>query len=137
MEPHEDPDDYAEANCEFSPPAWESTQFKVGEKRGRGRPKGARGEKRIAQEIFLERHEVCEDGLTKSLTALEIIIKVVRNASLRSDRAYAAVQDLIDRHTPEAREPRRILAVFPERLSAERWALKYGQMQEKQIDSSK
>lgn len=71
MDPDEDFDDESEPNFEFSPPAWESTQFKVGEKRGRGRSKGARGEKTIAQEVLLERHEVREDGKTKILTALD------------------------------------------------------------------
>ncbi|MES2904389.1 MAG: DUF5681 domain-containing protein [Pseudomonadota bacterium] len=121
MDPRDDSDDEFEPNYEFCSPAWEETQFKVGEKRGRGRPKGARGEKKIAQELFLERHEVREDGQTKSLTALEIIIKVVRNASLQSDPAHAAVQDLIERHTPQSREPRRILAILLEKTSMEIW----------------
>ena len=69
----------------------------------------------------MQRHEVREEGKMKSLAALEIILKVLRNASLTSDRAHAAVENLIERHTPESREPRHILAAFPEKLSPELW----------------
>ena len=121
--PSEDPRD-------FEPSPSEQTQFKLGEPRGRGRPRGARGKRNIVQVVLLERFEVREAGETKRLTALEIIIKLVRNYSLDSDRAYDALNGMLERCSPESRAPRHILGIFPEELTAGMWEAKYGSPEE-------
>jgi hypothetical protein len=125
----DDPDPYenSEDPRRFEPSPSEQRQFKTGERRGQGRPRGARGKRNIVEQLLLEKFEVREAGEIKRLTALEIITKVVRNHSLDSDRAFAAIQDLVERCSPQSREPRHILGVFPEKLTAEMWAAKYGQ----------
>ncbi len=121
--PSEDPRD-------FEPSPSEQTQFKLGERRGRGRPPGARGKRNIVQEVLLEKFEVREAGEIKRLTALEIIIKLVRNHSLDSDRAYDAMEGMLERCSPQSREPRHILGIFYEKLTPEMWDAKYGRPEE-------
>ena len=115
----------SEDSRDFEPSQSEQTQFKIGG-RGRGRPRGARGKRNIVEQILLEKHEVREGGVLKRLTAFEIIAKVVRNYSLDSDRALAALEDLVERYSPQSRAPRHILGIFPEKLSMEMWDAKYG-----------
>lgn len=129
-EPDEEqgPYEFSEDPSPFEPSASEQTQFKIGEKRGRGRPRGAKGKRNIVARLLLENFDVREAGETKRLTALEIITKIARNHSLESDRAFAAVEDLIDRCTPQSRAPRHILVVLDEKLTQEMWDTKYGEL---------
>lgn len=78
--------------------------------------KTARYKKTIVQEVFGELHEVRENRKVARLAALEIIIKVIRDAS-HSDKAYQVLEDYIDRYTPQGREPRHVLRVFEEKLT--------------------
>ena len=124
VEENDDPEESEDYS--FGPAPSEATQIKVGERRSRGRPKGAKGKKKIVADIFRERHEVRENGRVRSLTTLEIILKVVRNASLDNDRAFEFVESLKSRYEPQSRAPRHILGVFPEKGSEELWQKKYG-----------
>lgn len=129
----DDPDPFgpSEDPRDFEPSPSEQTQFKSGERRGPGRPRGVRGKRNIVEQILLEKFEVREAGETKRLTALEIIIKIVRNHSLDSDRAFAAYEDLVERCSPQSREPRHILGIFHEKLTSEMWEAKYGRLEER------
>ena len=62
----------------------------------RGRPKGSRGKRKIAENILLERHEVIENGVTKVRTTLELILLSLRQQAFEGDtRASKSMQVII------------------------------------------
>lgn len=60
-------------------------QFGRGQKRARGRPKGAVGEKAIVQMIACELHEVRENGEATRVTTYELLLKSMRHLAMSTD----------------------------------------------------
>jgi len=83
-----------------------STQFKPGQSGNpKGRPKGRRPIGAILQEIMQKRMSVTENGKTKRLSTLEIMLRRLTNDAIRSDhKAIKLLVDLLDRYgdAPEA-----------------------------------
>lgn len=104
-----------------------ATQFKPGESGNRkGRPKGSRTVGAILQEILRQRIPVTENGKTRRLPALEVILRRLTQDAMRSDpRALKLLLALHDRYgeSPEASiqlddilaEDKEILANFLEK----------------------
>jgi hypothetical protein len=96
-------------------------QFGRGQKRARGRPKGAVGEKSIAQEIAGEVHEVRENGESKRITTYELLLKSMRNLAMSTDlRAAKWLSDYFRRKVGDPDDGARLLIV-PEEMPVEQW----------------
>ncbi|MBR0868011.1 DUF5681 domain-containing protein [Bradyrhizobium sp. YCK136] len=59
-----------------------STQFRRGQKRAGGRPKGAIGEKAIVQKIAGERHRIQQSGRDVELNTIELLLLSMRNLAM-------------------------------------------------------
>ena len=67
-----------------SPPV--EHQFKPGQSGNtRGRPRGSRNVKTIVQEFARERHNVKEGGRRRSVTTLELLLRLLIGMSLTGD----------------------------------------------------
>ena len=102
----------------------QATQFKPGKSGNpRGRPKGSRPVGAVLQQILNQRIPVTENGRTRRLPALEVILRRLANDAMRSEpRALKLLLGLYDRYgeSPETdlrldeilAEDREILANF-------------------------
>ena len=104
---------------ERQPPAGQ--RFTAGNKRSRGRPKGARNYKTIVNEIARERIRVKENGTTRFVSTVELLLKALARAAVTGDvQADRYIEGLRDRLTPEAVEGTGWLVVS-ELVSPEEW----------------
>jgi hypothetical protein len=77
-----------------------ATQFKVG-KSGNptGRPRGARGVGSILQDVIRQKIAVTENGKTRRIPALEVMLRRLANDAMRSDpKALKLLLSLVDRY---------------------------------------
>src|SRR5665213_1054685 len=76
-----------------------ATQFKPGESGNRkGRMKGSRPVGSVLQDIIQQKVPVTENGKTRRIAALEVIIRRLANDAMRSDpRAIKLLLSLVDR----------------------------------------
>src|SRR5580658_695394 len=83
-----------------------ATQFKKGKSGNpRGRPKGSRSVGAVLQEILGQRIAVTENGKTRRLPALEVMLRRLANDAMRSEPvALKLMLSLFDRYgeSPEA-----------------------------------
>ena len=102
-----------------SPPV--EHQFKPGQSGNpRGRPRGSRNVKTIVQEFARERHKVKEGGRRRSVTTIELLLRLLVGMSLNGDvRASKLLDRLRDQYDPNTEELGYI--VVPEGLPAEDW----------------
>jgi hypothetical protein len=92
-----------------------ATQFAAGKSDNpKGRPKGSRPVGAVLQEIIQQRVSVTENGKTRRIPALEVMLRRLANDAMRSDqRAIKLLLSLVDRYaeSPEtARQLREMLA---------------------------
>ena len=78
-----------------------ATQFKPGESGNRkGRKKGSRPVGSVLQDIIQQKVPVTENGKTRRIAALEVIIRRLANDAMRSDpRAIKLLLSLVDRYS--------------------------------------
>jgi hypothetical protein len=102
-----------------SPPV--DHQFKPGQSGNpRGRPRGSRNVKTIVQEFARERHKVKEGGRRRSVTTLELLLRLLVGMSLNGDvRASKLLDRLRDQYDPNTEKLGYL--VVPEGLPAEDW----------------
>ncbi len=102
-----------------SPPV--EHQFKPGQSGNpRGRPPSSRNVKTIVQEFARERHKVKEGGRRRSVTTLELLLRLLVGMSLNGDvRASKLLDRLRDQYDPNTKDLEYL--VVPEDLSAEEW----------------
>ena len=83
-----------------------ATRFKPGESGNpRGRPKGSRPVGAVLQEVLHQRIPVTENGRTRRLPALEVMLRRLANEAMRSEpSAVKLMLSLVDRYAeaPEA-----------------------------------
>src|SRR5271155_5926466 len=84
-----------------------ATQFTVGKSGNpRGRPKGSRTVGAILQDILKQKIAVTENGKTRRIAALEVMLRRLVNDAMRSDaKAMKLLLALVDRYaeTTEAK----------------------------------
>jgi hypothetical protein len=89
----------------------------------RGRPKGAKGKKQIAQKVLLEQHDVVEGGRNVKRTTLELIVLAFRNHAFEgSPRAFKDLERLAEKFDPQPPTKRAGYLVVPGRLTMESWS---------------
>jgi hypothetical protein len=91
------------------------TQFTAGKSGNpKGRPKGSRPLGAVLQDIIQQKVSVTENGKTRRLPAVEVMLRRLANDAMRSDqRAIKLLLSLVDRYaeSPEtARQLREMLA---------------------------
>jgi hypothetical protein len=83
-----------------------ASQFKAGESGNpKGRPKASRSVGAVLQSILRQRIAVTENGKTRRIPALEVMLRRLTNDAMRSDpRAMKLLLSLVDRYgdSPEA-----------------------------------
>jgi hypothetical protein len=77
-----------------------ATQFKKGQSGNpKGRPKGSRPVGAVLQEILGQRIAVTENGKTRRLPALEVMLRRLANDAMRNDQpALKLILTLVDRY---------------------------------------
>jgi hypothetical protein len=77
-----------------------ATRFKKGESGNpKGRPKGSRPVGAILQEILEQRIAVTENGRTRRIPALEVMLRCLANDAMRNDvAALKTILTLVDRY---------------------------------------
>lgn len=101
----------------------EAHQFKKGRSGNpRGRPKGAKGKRQIAEKVLLEKHEVVESDRKVHRTTLELILLTLRNKSFEgSNRAFKDLEKLSVKYDPQPQTKVPGLLVVPGRLTMDSW----------------
>lgn len=99
------------------------TRFKPGQSLNRnGRPKGARGRKKIVRQIALETHKLIEDGKRRRRTTLDLVLISLRNRSVGGNvRAFRAIHDLLQRYAPQQPVKQGGFLIVPEAMTMEEW----------------
>lgn len=108
-----------------SPPA--EHQFQKGQSGNpRGRPKGAKGKRQIAEKVLLEMHEVVEGDRRVQRTTLELILLTLRNKSFEgSNRAFRDLEKLSAKYDPQQPTQRAGVLLVPGRLSIQDWCARF------------
>jgi len=108
-----------------SPPA--AHQFKAGKSGNpRGRPKGAKGKRQIAEKVLLETHVISEGGSTHRCTTLELLILALRNRAFDGNtRAFKDLEKLAAKFDWEPPAKPAGVLVVPGRLTMESWRALY------------
>lgn len=101
----------------------EAHQFKKGRSGNpRGRPKGAKGKRQIAEKVLLEKHDVVEGDRKVHRTTFELILLTLRNKSFEgNNRAFKDLEKLSAKYDPQPQTKRAGLLVVPGRLTMESW----------------
>jgi Family of unknown function (DUF5681) len=78
----------------------EATQFKPGKSGNpKGRPKGSRSLAAVLQDVIGQKIPVTENGRTRRVPALEVMLRRLANDAMRSDsRAIKLLISLVDRY---------------------------------------
>lgn len=88
----------------------------------RGRPKGARGKRKLAEKVLLERHVLTENGEQRAYTTLQLILLVLRQMALEGNtRAAKIIQTLEDKYGPQEPDRRGGVLVVPGRVTQKQW----------------
>ena len=108
-----------------APPA--EHQFKSGQSGNpRGRPKGAKGKRQIAEKVLLEKHEVTEGKRKVRRTTLELILVMLRNKSFEgSNRAFKDLEKIAAMYDPQPPTKRAGVLIVPGRLTEEAWRARF------------
>jgi Family of unknown function (DUF5681) len=77
-----------------------ATQFKPGKSGNpKGRPKGARSVAAVLQDVIQQKVPVTENGATRRVPALEVMLRRLANDAMRNDpRALKLLLSLVDRY---------------------------------------
>lgn len=104
-----------------APPA--EHQFTKGQSGNpRGRPKGAKGKRQIAERVLLEKLEVAEGDRKVQRTTLELILLTLRNKSFEgSNRAFKELEKFAAKYDPQPQVQRAGILLVPGRLTMESW----------------
>jgi len=110
-----------------APPA--EHQFKKGRSGNpRGRPKGAKGKRQIAEKVLLEKHEAVEGDRKIQRTTLELILLTLRNKSFEgSNRAFKDLEKLAAKYDPQPLTQRAGILLVPGRLTMEAWDARFSE----------
>lgn len=102
-------------------------QFKKGQSGNpRGRPKGAKGKRQIAEKVLLEKHEVVEGNRKVQRTTLELILLTLRNKSFEgSNRAFKDLEKIAAVYDPQPPTKRAGVLIVPGRLTEEAWRARF------------
>jgi hypothetical protein len=108
-----------------TPPA--EHQFTKGQSGNpRGRPKGAKGKRQIAESVLLEKLEVAEGDRKVQRTTLELILLTWRNKSFEgSNRAFKDLEKLAAKYDPQPQAQRAGILLVPGRLTMKAWIARY------------
>jgi hypothetical protein len=86
-----------------------ATQFKPGQSGNpKGRPKGRRSIGAVLRDVIEQRIAVTENGKTRRIPALEVMLRRLANDAMRNDpRALKLLLSLVDRYaeSPEGQTP--------------------------------
>jgi Family of unknown function (DUF5681) len=101
----------------------EKARFKPGQSGNpRGRPKGARGLKKIVEEIAFETHDVTEGGERTRRSTIEIVLLVLRRYAMSGNvKAFRAVHDYLQRLGPREPGQRGGFLILNQKSSREEW----------------
>jgi hypothetical protein len=93
-----------------------ATQFAVGNKANpAGRPKGSRSVGAVLQDIMRQKIVVTENGKTRRIATLEIILRRLANEAMRSDPAAVKLLiSLVDRYAESAEVGSRLIDLLAE-----------------------
>ena len=96
-------------------------RFGRGQKRSVGRPKGALGEKTIAQNVAHELHDLKQQGVAKRVTTYELLLVTMRGLAMTAN--LYAVKWLSEFSARRNIEPERRCGflVVPQTLTPEEW----------------
>ena len=99
----------------------EPKRFKTGQSGNpKGRPKGAKGKRKIAKKVLFEEHEIVEGGAKKRYTVLELILIALRNQAFEgNNRAFKALEKLDADYDPQKSAVKAGCLVVPGRLTKE------------------
>lgn len=108
-----------------SPPA--SHRFKPGKSGNpRGRPKGAIDQRKIAEKVLLETHDVVDGQCKVRRTTIELLLLELRNRAFAgSTPAFKYLDKLAAKFDPQPRTKRAGFLVVPSRLTLEAWSELY------------
>lgn len=88
----------------------------------RGRPKGAKDKRLIAEKVLCEKHEVVEGDRTVRLTTLELVLlALLQKAYEGNTRAIKIVDKLSAKFDPQPPARRAGVLIVPGRLTMEAW----------------
>lgn len=88
----------------------------------KGRPRGARGRKKIIEGIASELHVVVEGGKRRRRSTLELVLLSLRNRSIDGNvKAFRAVHELLQRYGPQEPQEAGVYVMLPERQTREEW----------------
>ncbi len=132
---HDDNSDKQEADPPVGPPKPRTGytappaahRFKKGKSGNpRGRPKGAKGKRRIAEKVLLEEHEIVEGGRAVRRTTLELTLLALRNKAFEgNNRAFKAFEKLDVAYDPQPPTKPAGVLVVPGRLTMDSWRSLY------------
>lgn len=92
----------------------------------RGRAKGAKGKRKIAEQILLEDHVIRENGRKVRRTTLELILITLRNLAFDgNNRAHKLFGKLEAEYDPPPPDKPAGCLVVPGRLTKEAWSELY------------
>ena len=93
-----------------------------------GRPPGAKGWKKIVDEIANKMHWVNEGGRRRRLSTLELILMFVRNRSLKDKnmKAFRAHHRLLEKYGPTEPQNGVGFLILREQPTKEEWLAEYG-----------
>ena len=91
----------------------------------KGRPPGAKGRKKIVQEIAMEVHEIEIDGAIRRLSTIELVILSLRALALKPNvRAFRAWHKLLAKYGPQEPVVAGGYLIVPETLTFAEWQIK-------------
>ena len=87
-----------------------------------GRPRGAKGQRQIAEKVLLEKHTFVENGRTGRRKMLDWIVRTLRNRAFEGDsKAHNEIEKLLAEFGPQEQKNRADCLMVPGRLSPEEW----------------
>ena len=112
------------------------TRIKPGERRNpRGRPKGTRNYKTILQEIAYETHTITEDGKSRRVSTIELVLMSLKNLAMnRNVRAFRLMQDFEQRYQTREIPHQGGYLILPEPLTYEEYIREAAESQRKLLE---
>ena len=125
-EPHDGPE--ADGSVGYKKPPRRSRFQPRRSGNPKGRPRGAKGLKKIVDEIANKMHWVNEGGRRRRLSTLELILMFVRNRSLKDKnvKAFRAHHRLLEIYRPTEPQNGVGYMILDEQPTMEEWLAKYG-----------